>query len=899
MRKFLKYSHILFLSILFLSSLVLSFGVNISKIDEFSKSYSREFQLNNFNVSSITTNFLDLNSNSISDVLEISYQINTDLILDDYISIITIYDENSLIYSKPLLSNDFVIEIDTMDFTQKLDLQYVIEIRNQDFELMFRSNILNITNTEYEGGLEINELNIYENNGDLFLDINIEMSDSYRNLKGLEVHDFLIPLSFDLEEDIELENYLTHDIENELFYIYYNTTFTTSKDSNTQIISVPISDSIIENLRGNEFRINLSEIKINQKNFEKNFQSQNFQFENKLPQYRILDIGHEIKYESDDNNSIEEISFILEFYLDNTYNYELFYQLRNQKGVEISSNRISDFTSLSNNLYSITFSISNEELFEHNINSEILISSLLLYNSETGNLEDSLSNSYYTDFVSLLDLKIPDLADLNVDLDTQYDLVNKKSLIDFEISNSGLKDSYNLNVQLYEGSNLLDEILIPYLKKNSSIDYSYEINDSKEGNLYTIIVDPNNLVIEENEFNNFDQKFAYLESSIDMDYRLNQLDSSILEINIENTGKFALYNSQIEIEDKVINLNILDVNESNRIFVENFENNITYDINFSSDKYQFLDSFTYNLDNPKILLSHIELEENIIQFEFRNIENINKKINFLNRSFDVLGNSKKLVFIEFESFTNEIIYEVNGYEYSYNLSSQEKIESFVDIKHSILNNSFSDNLIIEFDFENTLTYNRNFKLLNQTFEIPSLGSKLVFVELDEIPSSLNVVIDGISYEYDFENSSNDNIDNNVELSLLDFENNQYIYEIEIENIFDTLTYYELEIDDKIYVFKIDPKSKKKFYFQVKEEVSTSQISKVELSNYVFFQELGGSGLSIYELVFNANSRAHSALFNLGDYSYQLDNLNDERKVVYIENNQTRLDINNIILKINN
>ncbi|ODS40760.1 MAG: hypothetical protein A7315_07675 [Candidatus Altiarchaeales archaeon WOR_SM1_79] len=147
-------------------------------------------------------------------------------------------------------------------------------------------------------------------------------------------------------------------------------------------------------------------------------------------------------------------------------------------------------------------------------------------------------------------IPMPDLAISNITLSDKYALAGDYVTVNATISNIGTKSADNITVLIYANSSLIGNQTIDHLSVNESVSISESWildNDTKSA---TVIVDPENEIVESNEFNNNATVwFCGIKGDFDCNGVVDALDFVVFEGVYDTICGDSEYNATGDFED--------------------------------------------------------------------------------------------------------------------------------------------------------------------------------------------------------------------------------------------------------------------------------------------------------------------------------------------------------------
>lgn len=774
----------------------LTFSNSQEQLDSLIDSYSYNFSTDEINEVITSSDVIDTNSNSLNDTLQVL--VNTENINSNYIVIVTLYDSTPIIQYKNLTSQNLQFNFQTINL-QNSQFNYSVEIRDEQFSLLYRKDNIQ---TQQFSNLETGAIikNIFQQISTNSIVLNLELE----NISQLQYNtNMLTTISF--------------NISNEELFIQENISI---QNQNQQTIQIEIPQQILKKIRNTQIgnkQVQVSNIFLNSKSFQLNTQ---LTIPN-IDQYittPYLETIHSKIFTTE--SKIDNIQITIPIQNINNDEFNVVLAIEDNHSNSISNFSISQQLDSLNNQF--RFNISNEELYKSKIDSSLIISNLILRNS-TQQIQESISKKIISNQISFVNVTLPNLPDLILELNPQYNEELNQTNVSILVSNQGLKDAYNIEIELFDELLNSTTITIPFIEKQTSKEIFVLFENSTDGILFTSFIDLKNIIDESNESNNIDQQYSLGENSIQLKEKISIISinetHSFLEIKLTNSGKIPLYN-----------LNISALNYSQVISLQSNQSQLL-----------FFEDLTQNLEN---LTLNISIQSNYV----------NKNILFSNENVDI------------------------------------------NISHTILSNN-----IVEFTVLNNASSIQELIFLNTTLQLQTNNSITFFKEFNQIPNHIEYTQNGnqktynISTTIEEENNSN----KNISIILLRQENGTYIYELFISNNQSTSNTFEFIFDNEEYRFILDNNSVLRLY--VESSNNNPQFSygiNDSASNYATLNsELTTTSSSIYEVFLQNTYNSYKVVsFNLGEYSYSFDLSKDERKVVFLELNQSNLNLQNISIQ---
>ena len=627
---------------------------NSISVDELIDSYEYNFISEEMGILSISDQMIDTNANSINDTLKIS--LTTSQNNSNLIAIIILEGKVPIIQYKELENQNIIFDFKTVDL-QDNQFNYTIEFRTLNYELVYRNESLQTQKySNFERGVSIGDVSFQQNNN---LVINVD----FRNIS-----------TFDLEEK-EIQFLL--DYNNILYTFSKNITFESFGDIQK---SFQIPEELLKNMYING-NLSIQSINVGNKNFIINKTISNLNFRDFITSPHVSLINHTFYYEDYElNQSIENMELQFEIEPLGESNLELEFIILDQNENVI--------TILEENRYQIKdnifhLNISNEILFEYGI-SDLQLSQLTLKNSEE--IFHQLINPVIIP-VNKYNIKTPELSELSGELIPVFNEDTQETNIEIRIRNEGIKDAYNVDLIVFSKNGVVYSDLIPYFEKQSEEVFTTIIPNSFEGELYTLVVDSKNLVIETNEEDNSIEEFSIGPHSLNLEISSKilpfNINTSIVELKLKNKGSIPLLESMINISQLSTSLIELSLRpQESQVFyfeIENYELNETNELSGSFDSRYIQKNFSIvnnlNFNNSTSELSHIVLGSNIVEFRITNIEFESSTYEIFNLNVTLDPQSSTTIFKQFTNLPNVINYKKNGLMKEYRLSKNSNNSS--------------------------------------------------------------------------------------------------------------------------------------------------------------------------------------------------------------------------------
>ena len=393
-------------------------------------------------------------------------------------------------------------------------------------------------------------------------------------------------------------------------------------------------------------------------------------------------------------------------------------------------------------------------------------------------------------------------------------------------------------------------------------------------------------------------------------------NSTSLNLNITNIGTYPAFNIKVEIFGangysyaKIIPK--LDINESYEIITLD-----TYGIDGSlytvivdlKNEIDELDESNNIMQEFTIGPSSINIEQEINILEGNAVEIIltNKgtipitdaKITFDNTTVNLTTlYPKKYIKLYLEKSLNIT------YFFNYSITSRYFNENFtfiydysnISISHEILDSTNST--IIQYIIENHENYNIIVTFDNERLVLNSNSKIFLFKEYAIQPQSISILEKGLTREYNLTYSPIDYL-GIINLRTLELDSSSTLYEIILNNSLNRTKNITFTFDNITYSNILNSNNIKRMY--VESSLDNLEIENINITLPEVFEKFNiisdGSNY-IYEIgIINSKSQSSNISFNLGQFSYQSNFLAGERKVLFIEQNENELEIDNLIIE---
>ena len=478
MQKIKPFKQILYLILLVLSvSLVSAANMTIQQlIDSYDYSYSDGA----LNITSQNDYMLDKNNNGINDTLIIN--ITTDAATaGTYKFIVEIVDKNGILINdtnKSIIASDYSANVDfPSELLSKTKFNYSIRINDNNNNLVFRkTNIESQTYLKYETGTNITRITD-ENINNNFLRINLTINSTSSATTNVTVTLAYNSSTISKTEEKSLSNGLqvvSIDFDNE-------TIKSTHYTGNFTIDSIVIGNKIFD--------------------FNQNTSIYNYEDFAKTSYIKSITDG---RIDTNANNLSEflEINFTVNVKTTDTYNltYDLYDQFNN---FVISINKTQTLALGNQTVQTLT---NGSEIYKTKINGPYVISfAKLAIGNDT---KDILLNAHTTNQSFYTDYERPPLPDLKVTLSALFNQTSNVTDITVNLSNVGTASAFNVFLDIFDNVTYNNNRSMSFFTEGDKLTYQFNVTNSSNSSLITVIADFDNLVDEINESNNIAQNVA-------------------------------------------------------------------------------------------------------------------------------------------------------------------------------------------------------------------------------------------------------------------------------------------------------------------------------------------------------------------------------------------------------
>ena len=491
---------------------------------------------------------IDKNNNDKNDTLIVN--MTTDATSGAYKFIVEIIDENKVLINnteKTLAASDNSADVNfPSELLAKQKFNYSIRINDNDNNLVFRKfNIESHVYKNYETGTNVTRVTDNNINNDsirISLAIDSSKSGNANITVALAYNSSSISKTQEKGLSIGVQN-VSIDFGNETIKsTHYNGNFTI--------------DAIIV---GNRI-------------FEFNQSTSIYNYEDFAKTSYIKSIA-DGRIDPDNNNLSEflEINFTLQ--IKTSDSYTITYDLYDQFDNFVANS--SKTEALNAGIRVVQTLINGSELYKTKINGPYVLSfAKLSIGNET---KDIIFNAHTTNQSFYTDYEKPNLPDLKVAINKDFNGINNLTNLTINLSNIGNAPAFNIFLDIFDNGTYNDNATLDFLGKNNFKIYNFTVTNTSNATLYTAIADFDNLIDESNENNNIANSLAAATNDFDNDGIDDGLDTLIGNANSINT---TIANLTIKIG------NLTDLSQVfNGTWKISFEDNGTmlmeFDFNFS------------------------------------------------------------------------------------------------------------------------------------------------------------------------------------------------------------------------------------------------------------------------------------------------------------------------------
>jgi len=462
--------------IFLLLSISLASAANMT-IQELIDSYDYGFNNGTINVTSQDDYMVDRDSDGTNDTLIIN--ITTDAATTGtYNFIVEIMDKNEILIndtSKSITSSDKSANINfPSELLSKTKFNYSIRLSDNNGNLVFRKfNIESRTYLNYETGTNITKVT-NENINNNFIRINLTTDSSQAITTNITVTLAYNSSTISKTEEETLSigvQKVSIDFDNETIKsTHYNSNFT--------IDSVVMGNKIFD--------------------FNQNTSIYNYEDFAKTSYIKSVVDG---RIDSNNNYLSEffEINFTIEVKTVDSYtiSYDLYDQFDN------FVTNISKTQSLSIGTQKVQTLVNGSEIYKTRINGPYVLSfAKLAVGNKTKDIifdAHTTNQSFYTDY------ERPPLPDLKVTLSILFNQTGNVTDITVNLSNVGTAPAFNVFLDIFDNITYTNNRSLSFMNTNEKVTYQFNITNSSNASLITVIADFDNLVDEINESNNIAQ----------------------------------------------------------------------------------------------------------------------------------------------------------------------------------------------------------------------------------------------------------------------------------------------------------------------------------------------------------------------------------------------------------
>ena len=446
-------------------------------IDGLIDSFNYNFTNSTVSVTAKSDSMADTNSNGISDVLTI--QLTTSVTNDNTLNfIVTLLDKDRLFINtttKLVTSSDNIVQIKfPTELLESDKFNYTIEINTADNELVYReykteTNIY----SSYEKGTNITKI-ADENVNNNFVRINLTVNSTSSLTTNVTVTLAFNSSSVSKTEEKTLSNGL-------------------------QVVSINFDNETIKSTHyaGN---FTIDKVIIGNKIFEFNQNTSIYNYEDFAKTSYIKSIT-DGRIDTNANNLSDflEINFTINAKTADTYNltYDLYDQFNN---FVIGINKTQTLALGNQTVQTL---INGSEIYKTKINGPYVINFAKL--SIGNDTKDILLNAHTTNQSFYTDYERPPLPDLKVTLSALFNQTSNVTDIIVNLSNVGTAPAFNVFLDIFDNVTYNNNRSLSFFSNGDKVTYQFNVTNSSNASLITVIADFDNLVDEINESNNIAQ----------------------------------------------------------------------------------------------------------------------------------------------------------------------------------------------------------------------------------------------------------------------------------------------------------------------------------------------------------------------------------------------------------
>ena len=730
--------------ILLLLSINLVLAGNMT-IQELIDSYDYSYSDGTLNVTSQNDYMIDQNGNGINDTLIIN--ITTDAATSGIFKfIVEIIDKNGILVnetSKSINSTDKSVNVTfSSELLSKTKFNYSIRINNNNDNLVFRkTNIESQIYLNYETGTNVTRITD-ESISNNFIRINLTANSTQAITTNITV-----TLAYNSSKISKTEN--------------------KSLSNGLQVVSIDFDNETIKSTHyvGN---FTIDSIVIGPKLFDFNQNTSIYNYEDFAKTSYIKSIA-DGRIDTNSNNLSEflEINFTISVKIADTYNltYDLYDQFNN---FVISINKTSTL-SLGNQ--TVQTLINGSEIYKTKINGPYVLSfAKLAIGNDT---KDIIFNAYTTNQSFYTDFERPPLPDLKVEIAVAFNDTTNITNITVNISNIGQVSAFNVFLDVFDNTTYTNNRSLSFMSNNETIIYRFNITNSTNTTLYTVIADFDNLIDESNESNNIVQNTQPEVVSLKIDSIITMYSNGtlkIFEFVILNDGDAAVTDVQwwFDTNDSYLinstsNISSLAVNERAFVYLQyNFSDEGSYNVRANATGLKSSTIVSSSLSSTIVAgdlaitnFDDLNIDVTKVIFEIQARNNLENNITNINWSLatgdgQIINSSSPFTTIK----PNETVFIFVNYDYG--------AVGLFNPSASVTNGTYSDSKSITLDVKHIEAF--NLSVVNES------GSKRIFEFV--IKNSLSANLTGVNWTFDTKNS---NVINSTMASILQSNEQMFVY----------------------------------------------------------------------------------------------------------------------------
>jgi hypothetical protein len=511
----------------------------------------------------------------------------------------------------------------------------------------------------------------------------------------------------------------------------------------------------------------------------------------------------------------------------------------------------------------------------------------------TYSFDDLNNNSYYDLFEIQTNLEIKEVGEYSIEatlLDSDEQLINKyNSTQSLVVGNNLVTLPVNI-VNLYR-----KKIQGPYTISKIKLIKNNSIEDSFNPEIKTVSV----------SYLNFEKpSLPDLSLSLDNEYNTTN-NSNEIKLTIINNGTYPAYNVKVNLFgpssfEKEISIPFIEINQTIlfNITHQNITNGNLYtviiDLQNTIDEIDetnnIVQEFSIGPSSINLEKEITVLDDSLIEISFTNtgtIPMINNEFTFGNVNVSIpiifqgevqkiyleqpipLGDSIQTTFIS-KYYTEENIF-------TYDFSN-------ISITTSILDSS-----LVEYSIENYENQSVTIYLDSQKIKLNPLSMNKIYMEYNVIPNTIKIQEKGLEKTYNLNEIEFDIIESVTQLD-------SNLYEIILHNTYNDSKEISFSFDSIQYSMILNPGNKKVLFIDslrsglLIENVSINVPSLIE--SVMILND--GSDKYLYEIILNnVYSSNKSINLSLGDFSYFSQIEIGERRVLYVDQSQNNLEIQDL------